>query len=131
MSVFVDTSALYALLDADDASHTAAAKAFRALASREDLVTHSYVAVETIALTRRRLGREAVRAFARDLAPLLGMVWVDERLHDLALATLLDVLPTDVSLVDLVSFQVMREQDIARAFAFDRDFRTAGFSTIP
>jgi len=41
------------------------------------------------------------------------------------------VLPTDVSLVDLVSFQVMREQDIARAFAFDRDFRTAGFSTIP
>jgi predicted nucleic acid-binding protein len=37
----------------------------------------------------------------------------------------------DVSLVDWVSFEVMRRSGIGTAFAFDRDFRRHGFATIP
>ncbi len=37
----------------------------------------------------------------------------------------------DVSLVDRVSFEVMRRRRIDGAFAFDRDFADHGFTTIP
>jgi predicted nucleic acid-binding protein len=36
-----------------------------------------------------------------------------------------------VSLVDLVSFEVMRREGIDTAFAFDRDFERAGFQVVP
>jgi len=57
-------------------------------------------------------------------------VWIDEPTHAAGLAALLAALPTDVSLVDFVSFQVMRERGIARAFVFDDDFQAAGFATV-
>lgn len=36
-----------------------------------------------------------------------------------------------LSLVDCVSFEVMRRLAISTAFAFDRDFARVGFQTIP
>jgi predicted nucleic acid-binding protein len=36
-----------------------------------------------------------------------------------------------VSLVDWVSFEVMRRTGIDVAFAFDDDFRAQGFRTVP
>ena len=130
MSVFVDTSALYALLDRSDLNHDAAQAALPTLAG-EELVTHSYVLVESVALTHRRLGADAVRALTQTLVPGLTVVWIDEPSHAAGLAGLLAALPTAVSLVDMVSFHVMREREIERAFAFDADFRSAGFVTIP
>ena len=55
--VFVDTSAVIALLVATDEFHQAANSAFTGLAARETpLLTTSYVLVETYALLGRRLG---------------------------------------------------------------------------
>lgn len=130
MTVFADTSALYALLDRDDRFHSSARAAFASIAGQE-IVTHSYVLVEMIALTQRLLGAEAVRRFSQDFVPVLNAVWIDEATHASGLAALLAALPTDASLVDFVSFQVMRERGIARAFAFDDDFQAAGFTTVP
>ena len=130
MTVFADTSALYALLDRDDQFHGAARATLAGLAG-EEILTHSYVLVEMIALTQRRLGAYAVRRFSQDFLPVLSTVWIDEATHSSGLAALLAALPTDVSLVDFVSFQVMRERGVARAFAFDEDFLEAGFSTLP
>ena len=77
MTVFVDTSALFALLDADDEQHHEAATVFGELAGSVDLVTHSYVHVETIVLTARRLGPLATRALLDDLPhpALLPLRW--------------------------------------------------------
>ena len=66
----VDTSALFALLDAGD-SHHASAAAFWADPDDEDLVTHAYVVVESVALLRSRLGAAAVLAFVDDLLPAI------------------------------------------------------------
>jgi predicted nucleic acid-binding protein len=129
VTVFADTSALYALLDRDDRFHRDARATFAALGG-EEIVTHSYVLVEMIALTQRRLGAEAVRRFSQDFLPALSTVWIDEATHASGLAALLAALPTDVSLVDFVSFQVMRERGIDRAFAFDDDFPAAGFAVV-
>ena len=34
------------------------------------------------------------------------------------------------SLTDAVTFEIMREERVTRAFAFDRDFTTAGFELL-
>lgn len=42
MTVFIDTSAIYALLDADDANHKAAANWLSGPGRDQDLLTHNY-----------------------------------------------------------------------------------------
>ena len=132
--VFVDTSGLYAALDADDANHPAAAVAFNRLVDRMAsdpfaAVTHSGVITEATALVQRRLGIPAARTLLDDILPLIDTVWVDERLHSLAATALLAAGRRDVSLVDWTSFVVMRERAITTAFAFDNDFEAQGFRT--
>jgi uncharacterized protein len=130
-AVFVDTSAILALLSADDAHHRAAKRAFEALAGEEaGLVTTSYVLVETYALLGRRFGRDAGRRFREEFAPLLGIVWVDEDLHEAGLDLLSSSQARDVSLVDAVSFAAMRGRRMERAFAYDKHFAKAGFTTL-
>ena len=58
--IFVDTSALLALLDRDDEFHARAATVIRSLGADDALLTHEYVIVETTALAQRRLGLGAV-----------------------------------------------------------------------
>lgn len=128
-AVFADTSALLALLNAEDRDHGRAAGAFGALrARRAAIVTTSYVLVETYALIGRRLGLDAVRSFRADFAPLLDVIWVDDALHDAGLDLLLKRHRRLLSLVDAVSFVAMRRQGLSEAFAFDPHFEQEGFS---
>jgi uncharacterized protein len=132
VSVFVDTSALYAVLDADDERHEAAAATLRTLvAGREPLVTNNYVVVEAAALAQRRLGRDGVRTLLRDLVAPLEVVWVDEGTHASCVAALLAAPGARISLVDYTCFDVMRQRHVERVFAFDRDFARAGFRLVP
>lgn len=59
-----------------------------------------------------------------------GWVW-SLALHQRALATLLGAGRREVSLVDWVSFLLMRELGIRHAFAFDRHFAEQGFVVLP
>jgi len=127
---FVDTSALYALLVRDDPNHGAASGALGGLRERGPLVTHSYVVVETAALVQHRFGVSAVRSLVDLLGPI-EIVWVNEETHRSAIAALLAAPRRRVSLVDRVSFQVMRDRGIREAFAFDPDFTQEGFVTVP
>ena len=131
MTVLVDTSALFALLDRRDAAHLVARDVFRSLEEREELVTHSYVLLEATALVHRRLGADGVRALNKLLLAVEITIWVDEVRHAAGVAALLEALPTPVSLVDFVSFNTMRELGLTTAFAFDADFERAGFHTLP
>jgi predicted nucleic acid-binding protein len=131
--VFVDTSALYAVLDADDRNHSAAAATFgRLLDATErgdaELVTHGSVVVEAAALVQHRLGLEATRALLDALVPLHRLIWVDADLHAEAVTALLAADRRHVSLVDWTSFVVMRRETIDVAFAFDEDFWQQGYT---
>ncbi|MGL6278955.1 MAG: type II toxin-antitoxin system VapC family toxin [Gaiella sp.] len=131
MTTFVDTSALYAVLDRDDESHVAVAPVFRALLDDEWLVTSSYVVVETTALVQSRLGVAAARDLHEKLVPALDVSWVEEDVHRAAVAALLAADRRDVSLVDRVSFELMRRRSISKALAVDAHFVEAGFDVLP
>lgn len=132
MTVYVDTSALYAYLVADDPEHTAAVAAFELLrADDRRLHTTSFVLVETIALLQARVGLAAVRTFHDDLRPLLDVTFVDDDLHEAGITALLAAGRRRLSLVDWVSFTDMRRRGIVEAFAFDDDFAEQGFTLVP
>jgi predicted nucleic acid-binding protein len=132
MAIFVDTSALYAALSADDECHADARAQWDAvLAADEPLVTTSYVLAETCALLGRRLGVQAVRDFDAAFAPVLEVRWVDAALHERAVAAYLAANRRDLSLVDCASFEVMRARGLVVVFAFDTHFAEWGFRCLP
>ena len=126
MTVFVDTSALYASLDTLDSNHAIAADAFDRLLGVEDLVTHNYVHVEAEQLIRRRLGAAAARNLLEVILPGIRTVWIDEATHAEAVRAVVGAGRAS-SLVDQVSFIVMRALNINLALAFDADFDREGY----
>lgn len=129
MTVFVDTSALYALLDADDDGHDRALRGRDAIVD-DMLVTHGYVVAETISLVRRRLGPEAAVRVIEELLPALDIVDVDAQLREAATRAFRAAVRSSISFVDQTSFVFMRRHEIVRAWALDADFATAGFELI-
>lgn len=131
MSVLVDTSALLAILDADDDCHPQAREVWEDLLQKaEDLFCTSYVLVECFALVQNRLGMAAVRALVEDVLPVIRIHWVSPEDHQAAVTALLTANRRDLSLVDCVSFHSMRRFDTREAFAFDRDFTEQGFRLL-
>jgi uncharacterized protein len=129
--VFVDTSAVLALLVPTDAHHTRARRAFAKLAADETrLMTTSYTLVECYALIGRRLGLDALTKFRADFAPLLDVVWIGSDEHERGLDLLEESHSAKLSLVDAVSFVVARDRDVERVFAFDPHFTKAGFTAV-
>ena len=131
MRVFVDTSAVYALLDRDDDNHAIARSAWTGIVENGTVaVTSSYVLVETVALLQSRLGLEAVRAFEEAIVPVLHVEYVTGELHKLGMAALLVAARRRLSLVDCVSFEIMRRNGITASFSFDSHFKEQGFRLI-
>jgi predicted nucleic acid-binding protein len=128
VSVVVDTSALFALLDRRDAHH-ASAVSFWTDPDDEDLVTHAYVVIESVALVRSRLGSAAINALVDDLLPALRVEMVDRPLHEESLADLRRI-GGGRSLVDRVTLGFAARHGIGRAFAYDADLAAAGLAPV-
>ncbi len=132
MSLFVDTSAIVAIVDAGQDRHADAAAAWEAaLESGRALYTSNYVLVETFALVQRRLGLAACREVSTTLVPLLSPLWVDEALHETALAAVFAADSRSLSFVDCTSFEIMRRHGLGEALTLDRDFTRQGFLVAP
>lgn len=128
MKVFADTSALFALLVSDDFMHVRAKLNFEHFARNNiQLVTSSYVLLETLTLLQRRVGIDAANDFDRTIVPVLDVVWVDAAWHGAAMQRLRTEKSRSVSITDCLSFEIMEKRDIACAFAFDRHFKERGF----
>lgn len=128
MSIFVDTSAFYAVLDRDDAFHVDAVAIWRnSLETDEILVTSNYILLETVALLQRRLGISAARVFNNDILPVLRVEWIDAASHSAAIEAMFSASRKALSLVDCTSFSIMRRLQIQMAFTFDKHFKEQGF----
>ena len=109
MICFVDTSAFIAILDSNDEHHTRAKAAWiRLLDQKSAFVTTDFVLLETIAIIQHRIGIEAVQAFNSAVYPLLEIVWIDKSLYESGINSVLTADRKKLSLVDCMSFNVMR-----------------------
>jgi predicted nucleic acid-binding protein len=132
MRIFIDTSAFYALLDSDDTNQEAAASAWTSMLSSDNtLITSNYILVETFALLQNRLGIAAARAFQEELVPIVNIEYVNPEVHRSGIAAFLAAARRNLSLVDCVSFEIMRILGVKNAFTFDPHFKQQGFHTIP
>ena len=126
--IFLDTSVIYALADRADPNHLRAKEMFAsALQAGEDLLTHSYVLVESAALLQSRLGLSAALRFL-DESQSFRVHWVTPRDHQEAIQLLRERGRRGLSLVDCVSFVVMRRHGVSTYLAFDEDFAREGFT---
>jgi predicted nucleic acid-binding protein len=130
MTCFVDTSALLAVMDKDDAFHKEAKAVWERLTEQQaTLVATNYVVLETVALLQHRIGVPAVRRFHDDILPILTIDWISSGQHTQGMAALLAADRRNLSLVDCVSFDAMRKRGLRQAFAFDKHFEEQGFAT--
>jgi uncharacterized protein len=131
MSVFVDTSALYAAIVRTEGRHRESSNLFRKLVENgRSLKTTSYVLLETTALLQNRIGIEPVRDFDERILPILSVFWVSEELHRKGMKRLLRENKRFLSLTDCVSFEFMKSEGIRDAFALDRHFSDAGYHLL-
>ena len=128
----VDTSAYFALLDADDANHAQARTiSARLIAEGWRLLTTSFVLAETHALLLNRLSQQIATRFLRDMehSPTT-IVWVTPRDVQRARAIIYQYTDKDFSLTDAASFAVMERLRIPAAFTFDRHFAQYGLTVL-
>ena len=124
-SVLWDSSAILALLDADDADHTTAVRVARRIAAeKRPVFITNYIEVETHALLVRKLGR----AIARDwlLAGGMSVVLASPDEERSAKAIIAQYADKDWTLCDAISFALLDARRVRRAFTFDRHFQQYG-----
>ena len=130
-AVFIDTSAFLAALDKGDKSHPAAANKWSALSrGKSELWTTDYVRMESWSLIQRRLGAEAMMAFQDDWLPLCKIHEVGPDGFERAAAQWRIAQRRNLSLVDLTSFDAMRQLAIRTALAFDQHFQEMGYLDV-
>ena len=131
MSVVIDTSAFLALLDVHEHNYVHAQRIWTQLAEQSTLLfCTSYVLAETAALVQNRLGMSQLRAFHENVFPFLRVLWVDAALHGAGMTAVLTANRRQLSLVDCVTFAVMRQSGLNTAFAFDTHFDEQGFDVL-
>lgn len=96
--------------------------------SDQPWVSHDFVLSEALSLVQHRLGPAAVTSFIDDLLPLIEFSTVSRELRDAAIAEHRRRTRSRHSFVDTTSFEFMRSHGISEAFAFDDDFKRAGFT---
>jgi predicted nucleic acid-binding protein len=132
-TILIDTSALHALNYIRDDNHTQAVAYFKHLAGRVKPIVTEWVFVETMNLTKARLGPEYAIDFGRQLKtsqmfyPLIltdmdkRSTWdIFEQYHD-----------KQWSYVDCSLLAIAQRLKISKVFAFDHHFIQMGFDVAP
>jgi predicted nucleic acid-binding protein len=130
--IFVDTSALLALVSSSDGAHLRARSIERSLRRiRAQFVCTNYIVAEAHGLAIGRVGRDKAYALlqAFDTLPF-SVVRVSEEDEAAARAIIERYTDKAFSLVDAISFVVMESLGIRSAFAFDDHFAQYGFATL-
>ena len=133
MKLFVDTSAFYALEDANDQHHEEARSIQRwCLKARPLFFTTHHILDESITLIGSKLRPNLAIRFGRQLlsSRIVRIIRSDEELEEAALNVYERFKDPRLSFTDCLSFAVMRALDIKKAFTFDRHFEQAGFEKM-
>ncbi len=135
-SILVDTSALYALVDADDAHHEDAVRYLKRLGRGVSLVLPDVTLMETMALINSRLGKRvairALRSIQRSLR--FQVIRLGDEDYAETRRAFERYADKDWSPFDCACLAVARARQIREAFAFDAHFEQmagAGLLRVP
>ena len=125
-AVFIDSSAIVALVDQDDASHQDAVTAYHGLVSAGyRLFTTNYVVAETYDLLRTGVGHAVARQWLKDHG--LATYHADEQDERRARRMVLRARGAQgLTITDAISLIVMERFGVSDAFAVDPDFLSGG-----
>ena|SRR5436190_55278 len=129
--VFVDTVGFIALWNKSDQWHSAAKAAFSGLtATRTTLVTTTWVFVECGNAAARQPYRRTVATTRREMAAAGKLLEPSLAEIEEAWNAFEQGAPGSATIVDLISFGVMRRAGLTRALTNDAHFRAAGLETL-
>jgi predicted nucleic acid-binding protein len=130
-AVFLDTVGIMALWSVQDQWHPSASSVFETLLkSHCDLITTGYVMMECGNAAARTPFRADVNELRTRLESRGGLIWASNAewmaaWHDYQQGT-----AGDASIVDVLSFAIMRRLKLTDAFSNDHHFQIAGFNTL-
>ncbi len=130
MTLFVDSSAWYALNDRSDHHRTAALeKMTRISAGQVALVTSDYVLDESLTLISTLANHQTAVAFGDMLikSTSIQLLPVTEELRQSAFDIFKKYTDKNLSFTDCTSFALMKRMKLKTAFTFDDHFRQVGF----
>ena len=131
-TMLIDTSALHALNYARDNNHARAVAYFKSLAGRVKPILTAWVFVETMNLTKARLGPVHAIAFGRQLKT--SKTFYPLILTDVDKRTTWDIFEQyqdkQWSYVDCSLLAVAQRLKIGRIFAFDHHFEQMGLLEV-
>ena len=132
--IFIDTGAFLARHLRSDSLYRRAIRAWKELETHNEAIcTSNFVLDETLTL----LSRGADSSFAAErgrrlyASEVLTILRPDEAAERRALILLEKFSDQNVSFTDCVSFALMTQNKVSRAFTFDRHFALAGFHVWP
>lgn len=126
MSIFVDTSAWYAVVISTDPNHHLARTWLAA--NKERLLTTDFVIDETLTLLRSRIAGSTAIEFGSQVlsSPDVDVIHVSREQFMEAWRVFRDFAETEWSFTDCTSKVVIEELRIERTFSFDRHFSQFG-----
>ncbi|MEW5957056.1 MAG: PIN domain-containing protein [Chloroflexota bacterium] len=132
-TLLIDTSALHALNYARDDNHLRAVTCFKSLVGRIKPILTEWVFVETMNLTKARLGPAYAIAFGRHIRA--SQTFYPLLLTDSDKQTTWDIFEQHHdkywSYVDCSILAVARRLGIRRVFTFDHHFEQMGLELVP
>ncbi|WP_319578489.1 PIN domain-containing protein [uncultured Methanospirillum sp.] len=130
-SVFIDTSFVIAIFTPEDKHHKQALEIAHELFDYTEIWITDAIIYE-IGNSFSKTGKQIIAEFIRDCytTEQMHVVKTDEPLLMKALTHYSDYLDKDWSLTDCLSFEVMKEKNIAIAYSSDHHFEQAGFQYV-
>jgi len=132
-TIFVDTAAWIALLNKDDDLHLKAVVLHQRFMTQEyKLITTDYILTELAnGMSKIYMRRSAIELIERiRTSNRCEVIHVDERLFEKGWEMYKTYYDKEWSLTDCVSFIIMRERGVKRAFSPDYHFEQAGFTRL-
>jgi len=131
--IFADTSALIAISNKRDQYYPVAINKLKAILKTHDtLIITTYVLAETVTRIQRKVSKEHAITVGQRLMkdPRIEIMTPHNGIVQKAWEIYQKYMDQDFSFVDCISFAVMHELNITRAFEFDEHFRIMKFEQI-
>lgn len=130
--IFVDTSAFIALADSDDKFYQQASVWWKKN-KLSRLATTNLVVAETLGWLRYKRGKKIAVEVGENLlfSDDLKTIRAERQDENKAWKLFNRVEGRGISMIDCISFAVMKRLNIKQVFAFDQDFADVGFNVLP